>query len=48
MGTDAERNNSYEILPYGLCLTSLVRSESFNMIVDPLTSSIAVLTAALN
>ena len=34
--------------PDDLYLTSLVRSESFNMIADPPTSSMAVLTPASN
>ena len=48
MGADAECNTSSETQPDDLCLTSLVRSESFNMIADPPTSSMAVLTPASN
>ena len=47
-GADAECNTSSETQPDDLCLTSLVRCESFNMIVDPPTSSMAVLTLASN
>ena len=47
-GADAECNTSSETQPDDLCLTSLVRSESFNMIVDPPTSLMAVLTSASN
>ena len=45
---DAECNTSCETQPDDLCLTSLVRSESFSMIVDPPTSSMAVLIPASN
>ena len=47
-GTDAECNTSCETQPDDLCLSALVRSESFSMIVDPPTSSMAVLTPASN
>ena len=47
-GADAECNTSSETQSGDLYLTSLVRSESFNMIVDPPTSSMIVLTSASN
>ena len=47
-GADAECNTSSEAQPDDLYFTSLVRCESFNMIVDPPTSSMAVLTPASN
>ena len=47
-GADAECNTSSETQPDDLCLTSLVRSESFNMNVDPPTNSMAVLIPASN
>ena len=47
-GAVAECNTSSETQPDDLYLTSLVRSESFNMIADPPTSSMAVLTPASN
>ena len=47
-GMDAERNTSCDTQPTDLCLTSLVRSESFSIIVHPLTNSMVVLTPASN
>ena len=46
MGTNAECNISFATQLDDLCLTSFVRSKSFNMIVDPPTSLMPVLTSA--
>ena len=45
---DEECITSSETQPDDLCLTSLVRPESFNMTVNPPTSSMAVLTPPSN